>query len=358
MSAASIDAIFKQYVPLAQKAIEQHLPRQFSQETLAKLFGEARYAYDAESATGSLLVPMYDLLDRGGKRWRPVLVFLVVEAFGGQQELAMPMAYLCEIVHNGTLCVDDIEDDSKMRRGKPCVHLIYNVDVAINAGNAMYFFPLAELRELRKKGALSAETLVRAYELYSEEMINLHLGQGLDIWWHGNKGKPNEKTYLQMCAYKTGVLARLSARLAALLSGASEAAIHDVGIFAEAIGVAFQIQDDILNLVGEEFAAKIAVVGEDIHEGKRTIMVLHAFEHAPKEKAQRLNEILSLHTNDEALIKEAIAIIKDAGSIEYAHQVAKKLVQDAWNSVAPKLPDNAAKEKLRIFADYLINRKI
>jgi len=64
----------------------------------------------------------------------------------------------------------------------------------------MYFFPLAELREMRKKGLLSAETLVRAYELYGEEMINLHLGQGLDIWWHGNKGKPNEKTYLQMCA--------------------------------------------------------------------------------------------------------------------------------------------------------------
>lgn len=62
----------------------------------------------------------------------------------------------------------------------------------------MYFFPLAELRTMREKGLLSLETLVRAYELYGEEMINLHLGQGLDIWWHGNKGKPNEQTYLQM----------------------------------------------------------------------------------------------------------------------------------------------------------------
>jgi len=302
---------------------------------------------------------MYDLLDRGGKRWRPVLVFLIAEALGGKREVAMPMAYLCEIVHNGTLCVDDIEDDSKMRRGKPCLHLIYNVDVAINAGNAMYFFPLAELRTMREKGILSAETLVRAYELYGEEMINLHLGQGLDIWWHGNRGKPNEQTYLQMCAYKTGVLARLSARLAALLSGANEDTIKRVGIFAEAIGVAFQIQDDLLNIAGgEEFAAKIAVVGEDIHEGKRTIMVLHAFEHAPKDKAKRLEEILNLHTNDEALIKEAIQIMKDAGSLPYAEGVARKLVDDAWKAVEPHLPNNAAKEKLKLFADYLITRKI
>lgn len=343
---------------MCQEAIEKFLPRTFTTEKLIHFFGQARYAYDVESATDSLLKPMWDLLDRGGKRWRPVLVMLFVEALGGNKDVALPMAYLCELVHNGTLCVDDIEDDSKLRRGKDCVHLIYGVDVAINAGNAMYYFPLAELREMRRKNVLPAETLLRAYELYGEELTNLHLGQGLDIWWHSNHGTPKEDTYLQMCAYKTGVLARLSARLAALLSGATEETIKHVGVFAESIGVAFQIQDDLLNLTGEEFAAKIAVVGEDIHEGKRTIMVLHTFDNAPKEEADRLLEILKLHTNDEALIKEAIAIMKKNGSFEYAASVAKKLVVDAWANVEQHLPDNAAKTKLKVFADYLISRDI
>eukprot|EP01125_Pyxidicula_operculata_P022045 TRINITY_DN8843_c0_g1_i1.p1 TRINITY_DN8843_c0_g1~~TRINITY_DN8843_c0_g1_i1.p1 ORF type:complete len:367 (-),score=94.72 TRINITY_DN8843_c0_g1_i1:79-1179(-) len=354
----TIDDIFEQYVPKIQTTIERYLPRTFDEPSLKKLFGEARYAYDAESATGALLTPIWDLLDRGGKRWRPVLVSLIAENLGGKDDLVLPAAYLCEIVHNGTLAVDDIEDDSKMRRGKPCLHLIYNVDVAINAGNAMYFFPLAELRELNQRKLISAETLVRAYELYSEEMINLHLGQGLDIWWHSGKKNPNSQEYLQMCAYKTGVLARLSARLAALLSGGNEEIIKQVGNFAEAIGVAFQIQDDLLNIAGEEFASKIAVMGEDIHEGKRTLMVIHSLEKAPKEKSDRLLEILNMHTNDEKLIKEAIEIMKSTNSLDYAAGVAKEIIKKAWTDVEAVLPNNEARDKLRVFADYLVDRKI
>jgi geranylgeranyl pyrophosphate synthase len=162
------------------------------------------------------------------------------------------------------LAVDDIEDDSKLRRGKPCLHLIYGTDVAINAGNGMlhlcfnsqplhsllivivsvsgmYFFPLVVFRDLKKKGFADA-TINKCYELYSEEMIKLHFGQGLDIWWHTGKGNPSADEYLQMCAYKTGTLARLSAKLSAIISGGSEAQAEAIGKFAETIGVAFQIQ--------------------------------------------------------------------------------------------------------------------
>jgi len=230
--------------------IEKLLPRTFTQETMKHYFGEPQYAYDVQGATNALLVPMWDLLDRGGKRWRPVLVALIAEILDGKDDIVLPAAFLCELVHNGTLCVDDIEDDSKMRRGKPCLHLIYKVDLSINVGNAMYFMPLAQFRDLHRNKLVSTEVLLRAYELYSEEMTNLHLGQGLDIWWHQGHSMPNDQQYLQMCAYKTGVLARLSARLAALFSGASEEVIHQVGLFSEAIGVAFQIQDDLLNISG------------------------------------------------------------------------------------------------------------
>jgi len=188
-------------------------------------------------------------------------------------------------------------------------------------------------------------------------MINLHLGQGLDIWWHQGKAMPNEQQYLQMCAYKTGVLARLSARLAALLSGATPDQIHQLGLFSEAIGVAFQIQDDLLNISGEEFAEKISMVGEDIYEGKRTLMVIHSVTHSPQ-TAKRLEEILNMKTRDAALIKEAIDIMKASNSLAYSASKAQRLVSDAWANVEAILPANPAKDKLKVFADYLINRKI
>jgi geranylgeranyl pyrophosphate synthase len=161
-----------------------------------------------------------------------------------------------------------------------------------------------------------------------------------------------------MCAYKTGVLARLSARLGALLSGASDAFINVIGIFAEAIGVAFQIQDDLLNISGDEFAKKIEMVGEDVHEGKRSLMVLHSLQNSSKEKSDRLIEILNSKTSDQVIINEAIDIMKASKSLEYAAQVAKDIVTKAWVEIEPHLPESDAKEKIRIFANYLIDRKI
>lgn len=307
-------------------------------------------------------VGFWKRLSVGGKRWRPVLVLLVAQALTDIaadkkiEDAVLACAYLCELVHNGSLVVDDIEDDSKMRRGKPCIHLIYNTDVAVNAGNAMYFMPLNVIKGLRKAG-FSEETVLRAYELYSEELINLHVGQGLDIWWHSGKKQPNVDEYLQMCAYKTGTLARLSAKLSALVAGADAKQIEAFGRFAEAIGVAFQIQDDLLNIAGDKFAEKIAVKGEDVHEGKRTLMVIHATEHATPEKAKRLDEILRLHTNDQALINEAIDIMVEAKSLEYATQVARDIVTKAWAELESSLPtENQAKSRLRAFANYLIQR--
>jgi len=194
--------------------------------------------------------------------------------------------------------------------------------------------------------------------MYSQEMINLHLGQGLDIYWHQGKKNPTIDEYLQMCAYKTGVLARLSARLGALLSGGSEELIHSIGRFAEAIGVAFQIQDDLLNIAGEEFSKKIEVKGEDIHEGKRSIMVLHSIQNGTEEKSKRLIEILNSKTDDPAIINEAIDILKSTDSLSFAKKVATDIVKDAWNDIQKLLPESKAKDKLQVFANYLIDRNV
>ncbi|MBI2193075.1 MAG: polyprenyl synthetase family protein [Planctomycetes bacterium] len=335
--------------------LERYIPRRFNRENLEAICGNARYAYDLETATKAMAEPIWEVLDRGGKRWRPTLLLIVAEALGGRAEKVLDFAAICELIHNGTLVVDDIEDGSQLRRGKPCLHLVYGLDVAVNAGNAMYFLPLLVLRDRRE--SLPQPVLIRAYELYVQEMINVHFGQAFDIWWHSGRKDPTVEEYLQMCAYKTGTLARLSAKLSALVCGGTDAQIEAIGRFAESIGVAFQIQDDILNLVGEKFG-EAKGVGEDIHEGKRTLMVIHSLAHAGPADARRLRAILLEHSTDERVIQEAIAIIEGSGSIAFARDQARAIVRQAWQEVETVIPENGAKGKLKAFADYLIERNI
>ena len=161
-----------------------------------------------------------------------------------------------------------------------------------------------------------------------------------------------------MCAYKTGTLARMAAKMAAVLADADEELVEKLGCFAESIGVAFQMQDDILDLTSEEFAEKKGGYGQDITEGKRTLIVIHTLKVAEKEDRERLIEILNMHTSDQKLRNEAIAIMRKYGSIEYAKKFARKIVQESWREVEKLLPASEAKEKLNAFAKFLIERKI
>ncbi len=335
--------------------VEEFIPRRLDKKSVEKTCGKPRYAFDVDTMSQAVNQPIWELLGRGGKRWRPVLFLLSHEAFGGKAENVMDFAVIPEIVHSGTLCIDDVEDFSDLRRGKPCLHKIYGVDVAINAGNAMYYLPLLSLK--KNKANFSAETMVKAYEIYGQEMVNLSYGQGMDIWWHkGKKDNVSEDEYLQMCVYKTGTLARMAAKLGALFAGANDKQIEAIGKFAESIGVAFQIQDDILNLVGEEFG-KAKGVGEDIHEGKRTLLVIRALAKGGKD-ADRLREILAMHTSDGEKIREAIGIIKKTGAVEYAKNKARQLVLQAWQELSPLLVPSKAKDSLKALADYLVEREI
>ena len=253
--------------------------------------------------------------------------------------------------------IDDIEDRSENRRGQPCTHKIYGLDYAINAGNTMYFLPFITLSKNREK---FGDTMIAdIYETTTSELTRLHYGQAMDIHWHNGKDRNvTEKQYLQMCAYKTGTLARLSAKLAAIVSGATEEQIEKLGAFAESIGVAFQIQDDLLNVSGdpEKFVGKD--IGDDITEGKRSLMVIHTLQKAGKEDANRLNEILEMHTTDKKLIKEAIEILKKYNSFESSKKVAKEIVQNSWEEVNDFLPESKAKEKIKAFANFLIEREV
>jgi geranylgeranyl pyrophosphate synthase len=199
------------------------------------------------------------------------------------------------------------------------------------------------------------------YEVYVQEMINLSMGQAMDIAWHrgiANADALDEGDYLQMCAYKTGTLARMAAKLAAVLSGADKELVLKLGVFAESIGVAFQMQDDVLDLTGEEFAKKKGGCGQDITEGKRTLMVIHTLKKASAKDKKRLLTILNMHTSDQTLRDEAIAILQKYDAIEHVKQKAAQMVEESWREVDKLLPTPQAKEKLKAFAEFLIKRKI
>lgn len=356
---SSIEEYLEKLKPEIDRLIEKYLPKKTNKKWLEFTFGKPNYTYSTKASQKALLEPAWDFLSRGGKRWRPVLFLLVVEALGGNIEKVKDIVVVPELIHQGTLIVDDIEDQGELRRGKPCLHRIFGTDIALNVGNFLYYLPLLAL--IKNKNKFKPEILVRAYETYIQEMINISLGQGTDIYWHKGKIKEiTEKEYLQMCAFKTGCLSRMAAKLAVIFSGGSVKLAEKIGRVAESIGVAFQIQDDILDitLTGKEREKFGKSFGNDIKEGKRTLMVIHTLKKATRKDKKRLIEILNKHTDDPEERKEAIDIINKYGSVEYAKKIAKKIIKESWSKAEKLLEESKAKNRLREFVNFLIERKV
>jgi geranylgeranyl pyrophosphate synthase len=355
----NIEKILKKKSKIIDKTIEKYIPRRYNEKSLIFTLGKPSYRYNVEAATSAISLPVWDFLDRGGKRWRPALLLLILEALGLDPKKYIDFVLIPELLHNGSIIIDDIEDMSEERRGKPALHKIFGIDIAINAGNALYFLALLPL--IKKKDKLDKKTLLRLYDLYAKEMIKIHFGQATDIAWHrglANANNISEDEYLEMCSNKTGCIARLAVKIAAIIAGKNDREVEKIGKFAETIGIAFQIQDDILNLTSEEFAKGKGGLGEDITEGKRSLLVIYTLKKANESDRKRLLEILDMHTTDQNLRNEAMEIIKKYNAIEYARERAKEIVKEAWNGVDKILPSSRAKEELKAFAYYLIERKI
>ena len=355
----NVEKMLEEKVSTIDKLIERYIPKKYQRSSVVFSLSPPRYDYNIEALDKTIAEPIWNFLERGGKRWRPSLFLLVIEALGKDSSAFQEFAIIPEVIHNGTIMIDDIEDDSEFRRGKPCTHKLYGIDVAINAGNSMYYLPLLTLLKHRDK--LGPEKLSRIFEIYTKDMINLSLGQAMDIAWHkgwADADKLTENQYLQMCAYKTGTLARMAAKIAAVLCDASNDTVERLGRFSEATGVAFQIQDDVLDLTSKEFAKSKGGRGQDITEGKRSLIVIHTLEKAKPVDKKRLLAILKKHSTQQRLKDEAISIMESYGSIEYAKKFAKNLVAESWKEVDRLLAPSEAKSNLKAFADYLIERKV
>ncbi len=300
---------------------------------------------------------VYDMLGgyifRGGKRIRPALAMLSFRALGGKdRENALKASALLELFHNFTLIHDDIEDDSRFRRGKPTLHISHGIPIALNSGDALYtvvwnwFLALGMPPERRiRLASISGCAFQRVVE-----------GQGIELdWYKRKKIAVSEEEYFTMVGGKTGALMGASAEAGAYLSGADAQACENFRMFGESLGIAFQIQDDILNVAGE-FEKYKKEIGGDITEGKRTLMVIHALAHAGPGEKKRLEEILVSNTRDRKKIGYAISLLSKYDSINYAKLKAREFVEDA-SAFLSALPQSREKDALRKLADYAINRE-
>lgn len=351
--------VLEEWKPLIDDAIADVLPRQIDEDYLSAYFGEPTYAYDTQAIQAGLADPVWDLLDRGGKRWRSVLFLLLIEAFGEDPEDFLSYACIPEILHTGTIIVDDVEDDAQLRRGEPALHLVYGEDVALNAGNALYFIPLKLIEQ--NTAGISPERQLEAYEMLTYELNRTHLGQGMDIDWHNRRrSEVSEAEYLEMCACKTGCLARIVGRLASIVTGQSAEVERAVATYTERMSIAFQIIDDVLDIehsLGEagEFGK---AVGNDIREGKTTLLVIHALANADPSDASELRRILGKDDPEEEQVFRAIEILDETGSIAYSRERAEGLADEAKQAISGIELVSEPAEQLRLLPEFMIERKL
>lgn len=346
----------KKYTDLLynSKVLEDVLPRAFTQrQQVTRLISPVNYEPHYSSYTAGISEPCWDMLDRGGKTWRAAMCLMAVEALGKDPRDALPLAGACELIHNGSLMVDDIEDASQLRRGKPCSYLLYGVDLTINAGTYLYFAGQAAIDSL----AVPTDRKLKMHEAFMQEMLALHLGLCSDMKWSKMKGwLPSEDEYYQMLAFKTSIIVRFAMRQAGLFAGCDQQTLDALVNYGDKFGIAFQIKDDLLNLESEEYAQTRSYVGEDITEGKRTIIVLRATQQLPPAKSKRLLEILDQKTSNLDLVKEALALINSTDAMQYSKAKAESFLNDSWAIVDPLLPPSEAKNQLQALASYLVYR--
>lgn len=291
-------------------------------------------------------------LHRGGKRIRPALSLLCCSAVGGDFTAVLEPAAILEMFHNFTLIHDDIEDNSQVRRGEPALHITHGIAMALNSGDALYTLLWKRIVQLN----LEPSKLIELQQLYAEAFKRVVDGQGIELYWiQEGIFDVSEAEYLEMIQGKTSALIGLSCEMGAFLGGADKSQRKALRTYGEKIGTAFQIQDDVLNLIGD-FEKYQKEIGGDITEGKRTLMVVHCLGRANKTDKKNLTSILASKSSKKADIETAIKILEKYGSIKYAQEKASRLVEDAKKHLEA-LPDSKDKEALVSVANYVINRE-
>lgn len=299
-----------------------------------------------------LYAPVDYILNLGGKRLRPVLLLMSYNLFDEAVERALPAAYAIEIFHNFSLVHDDIMDEAPLRRGKPTVHLKYDTNTGILSGDVMLIYAYDYLAKI------DDPTLIAPLiHIFNQLAIEVCEGQQYDMNFE-TLDRVEIEDYLQMITLKTSVLIAGAMKMGALIAGAGEEDANHLYEFGKNIGIAFQLQDDILDTFGdpEKFGKK---VGGDIVQNKKTYLLLKALELAEGATQSTLQEILSTSSMEEQAKVSAVTTIYESLKIrEDAERIKEKYQTIAFEHLAAVAIPSERKKVLEALANELMGREI
>ncbi|MHA2497812.1 MAG: polyprenyl synthetase family protein [Candidatus Hodarchaeales archaeon] len=292
---------------------------------------------------------------RGGKRIRPLATFVTAEMFGETDAAKiLPTATAFELLHNGTLMHDDIIDESDLRRNRPTMHVEHGLGMTILVTDYLLGIIYAILTS--NISILGEEKAKKILDLVNNSFITITRGQALEFDASRTPTEADEDTIIEILLGKTASLFQACLLAGAIIAGgASEEQLNALAEYSEGIGVSFQLQDDVLNVMGDEKYGK--EIGGDILEGKATLLLCKAWQKASEDQKNILRTIFAKtrdeKTTDDA--SEAISIYKKLGVIDEVAVEARKW-QERSIKVLEKLPQGDAKDVLEFLARYAVER--
>lgn len=334
-------SIFEKYLNSKVCAVDELIAEYFSEGTHKDM---ARYLY----------TPLAKYAKNGGKRHRPLICLLACQAVGGNEDEAIAAAAAIEHFHTAALIHDDIADDSELRRGQPCLHIQIGQGLAINAGDLALSLVTGSVVD---DTHLSDSKKLRVLKELVDMTTRTIEGQALDIGWaRDGRFDLTIEDYLLMAKHKTAFYSGgVPLAVGAIIGGGTQEQIEALRSYGMSTGLAFQIQDDLLNLEGSKEAVK-KDFRSDITEGKRTIIAVHALNNAKGADKQELLEILSSKEDNPARLARAVEIMQACGSLDYARQYALDLVYAHKDELKAVLPASKARKLLLSMGEFFVSR--
>ncbi|MBN1655426.1 MAG: polyprenyl synthetase family protein [Deltaproteobacteria bacterium] len=360
----TLEGFFQEVGKVVRQSVKQMLPWIVDDERARDLIaskGHEHYLHgvDLEQYARTHIHPIREIVDRGGKSWRSYAAITCCDIVGGDSREFVKWLALPEMMHVGSLIVDDVEDRSDVRRGGPTVHKIWGEAQAINSGTAAYFIGSGLLMSDR----LSDAAKLKLYDLYFETLRAGHAGQALDIDGFDHlmpqvveSGDSTllESRILAVHRLKTAAPAGCLARMGAIAGNGTAQQVEGLGRFFEALGLAFQIVDDVLNIRG--FKGNLKNKAEDLVQGKVTLPVAKAMPFLGHADRVWLYQSLRAERKDERLVKLMVDKLEGCGAVDACDSQARQLVERGWEEVQPLLEDSLAKMLLRAFGWFVLER--
>ncbi|KAF0542531.1 geranylgeranyl pyrophosphate synthase [Gigaspora margarita] len=314
-----------------QNGVEKKMNRNGIEKKRKLDCSTARSALYSLSTEEILLEPYNYLLSLPGQKTRSKLIEAFNHWLNVPEDKLSAIATVVEMLHAASILIDDVEDYSVLRRGVPVAHTIFGVPATINCANYVYFLALHEITKFDNP---------EMHKIYTSELLNLHHGQGMELYWRDSMTCPSEAEYINMVLNKTGGLLRLAVRL---MQQCSESKIDYVPLVND-ISVHFQICDDYMNLQSKKHTDSKGFC-EDLTEGKFSFPIMHSIHTGNNDN--RLMNILKQHSNSIELKQYAVKIMKENGSFEYTRNYLKK-TENMIQEKIEKLGGNPVIEKMNL----------